>query len=177
MPKPPDKNAFLETLKYPTDGDYAEYPYPAYDTGIEVTAMNYTGNPWDEDGKSDDPFEVRGNLLIRPSPFGGLQCFVSAGDDEHPVDPETVHPTPNPEPKPRNAGGKVARIAPRKARGARTPKAPAATQKPKAGAEKAARTKKVRAAGAKATAPSKQKAGNPKAAGTRKRKAAGENPA
>jgi hypothetical protein len=174
VPKPPSKNAFLDTLKYPTDGDYAEYPYPAYDTGIEVAAMNYTGNPWDEDGKSDDPFEVRGNLLIRPSPFSGFQCFVETGNDSWDVDPKTVRPVLNPEPKPRKTGGKVARTAPRKAGGARAPTASGTTQKPKAGAGKAPRARKKRASGAKAPTPSRRKAGNPKAAGTRKRKAAGQ---
>lgn len=82
-------NSFLQTLKYPEDEGF---PYPAHDTGREVTAMTYTGNPWDQGDKSDEPFEVRGTLLIRPSPMGGLQCFVKVGDEEWPVDPDTVEP-------------------------------------------------------------------------------------
>jgi len=88
----PYENEFLKGLTYPLHGDYAEYPYPFYDTEIGVTAMTYTGNPWDEDGKSDDPFEVKGSLFIRPSPFGGLQCSVNTADENYDVDPESVKP-------------------------------------------------------------------------------------
>lgn len=82
-------NSFLQTLKYPED---QEFPFPAHDTKREVTAMNYNGNPWDEDDKDDEPFQVRGTLLIRPSPFGEFQCFVDDGKEQWPVDPDTVEP-------------------------------------------------------------------------------------
>lgn len=82
-------NSFLQTLSYPKD---AEFPYPAHDTGRQVTAKTYHGNPWDEDDKDDEPISVRGILLIRPSPFGGLQCYVQDGDEQHVVDPSTVEP-------------------------------------------------------------------------------------
>jgi len=80
-------NSFLQTLKYPED---AEFPFPVHDTGKEVTAQQFVGNPWDEDDKDDEPAQVRGTLYIRPSPFGGLQCFV--GEDQEPVNPDTVEP-------------------------------------------------------------------------------------
>ena len=161
MAKSSNKNAFLDTLEYPSHGHYAKFPYPAFDTGIEVTAMNFGGNPWDEEGKSDDPLEVRGNLLIRPSPFGGFQCFVRAGDEDHPVDPETVRPTTNPQSKPREAV--------RRKRGSPTPKADTAAQKPKAIAEKDIRTKQKPPAKA-IVAPSKRKARKPKSGGRSKQK-------
>lgn len=83
------QNPFLATLEYPKD---QPFPFPTHDTGVEVTATVYDGNPWDEDDKSDEPFEVTGPLLIRPSPFGGFQCFVRSGDEELDVAPETVKP-------------------------------------------------------------------------------------
>lgn len=85
----------LDKLEYPKD---AEFPYEYHDTGKRVTAKTLHGNPWDIEGLSDDPYEVRGRLFIRPSPFGGYQCSVQveeeskdrpAGEDVD-VDPSTV---------------------------------------------------------------------------------------
>lgn len=163
VPKSPNKNAFLDKLKYPTHGKHAKYPYPAHDTGIEVTAMTLNGNPWDEDGKSDDPFEVLGNLLIRPSPFGGFQCFVSAGDDTWCVDSETVRPTPNL----RKANEKLAPPTAKKTSLMKKPKAAVAKRKPKAVAGKASRNEES-TAGAKV--PPKRKAGKANTPGPKKRK-------
>lgn len=88
--KPPYDNPFLDTLSYPGSEDHAQHP-PFFDTEIEVTAMVLDGNPFNEPGKSKEPFEVRGHLFIQPSPLGGFQCYV--GDEEFVVDPATVKPT------------------------------------------------------------------------------------
>jgi hypothetical protein len=108
----PYENVFLQGISYPAHGKYSKYPYPAYDTKIEVTATVLEPNPWDEDDMPEEPFQVEGILLIRPSPFGGFQCFVTGsptdksiasghGVDctEFAVDPETVMPHCVPETK------------------------------------------------------------------------------
>lgn len=90
----------LKALEYPKD---VPFPYPFYDTGITVTATTYTGNPWDLEGVSDDPYEVRGTLFIRPSPFpskenGGYMCSVRVGNEDLDVDPSTVKEVKESEP-------------------------------------------------------------------------------
>lgn len=86
-----EENSFLQTLSYPKD---QEYPFPAHDTGKKVTAIPYTDDPWDESDEDKEPEQIQGILLIRPSPFGGLQCFVKTdgSDEEQSVDPNTVAP-------------------------------------------------------------------------------------
>lgn len=76
-------NKLLHDLHYPSG---IEFPYPFHDTGIKVSATVINPNPWNEDDKSDEPFDLEGNLLIRPNPFGGFQCAIGKTG----VRPETV---------------------------------------------------------------------------------------
>lgn len=80
------ENEVLRGLEYPSD---TEFPYPFHDTGVRVTATVINPNPFYEEDKSDEPYDLTGNLYIRPSPFGGFQCAIN---NEF-VKPETVRRT------------------------------------------------------------------------------------